>query len=127
MRLLPAWADWVLYILEAVRVTAFETQERVIKILEAIESTKNQVQVKAPKIYSRDLIDIIFRHPYCKARFLEDAGLAKRQTAALYLQTLESLNLLESAKVGTAKYWMMKPSVIMIIVLNGAGNFRSAS
>ncbi|HVV69022.1 MAG TPA: Fic/DOC family N-terminal domain-containing protein [Gammaproteobacteria bacterium] len=103
-----AWADWVLYILEAVRVTAFETQERVIKILEAIESTKNQVQVKAPKIYSRDLIDIIFRNPYCKVRFLEDVGLAKRQTAARYLQTLEELNLLESTKIGKEKYYINK-------------------
>ncbi len=101
-----AWADWVLYILEAIRATAFETQERVIKILEAIETAKKKVQTKAPKIYSRDLIDIIFRHPYCKARFLEDAGLAKRQTAALYLQTLEDLNLLKSIKVGTVKYYI---------------------
>jgi Fic family protein len=104
-----AWADWVMYMLEAVQATAFETRERVLKILEAIESAKRQIQDKAPKIYSRDLIDIIFKHPYCKARFLEDAGLAKRQTAALYLQTLENLNLLESVKVGTAKYYINKP------------------
>ncbi len=103
-----AWSDWVLYMLEAIRTTAFETQERVTKILEAIEVAKKTVQTQAPKIYSRDLIDVIFRHPYCKARFLEEAGLAKRQTAALYLQTLEDIDLLESVKVGTAKYYVNK-------------------
>jgi Fic family protein len=66
------------------------------------------VQTKAPKIYSKDLIETIFKHPYCKSQFLEEAGLAKRQTAANYLQTLAELGLLSSIKVGRERYYINK-------------------
>ncbi len=101
-----AWHSWILYMLEAIEVTASETQERVSRIIKAIEKAQKLVQQKAPKIYSKDLIEIIFQHPYCKIRFLEAAGLAKRQTAAIYLQTLEEIGLLKSVKVGLEKYYI---------------------
>lgn len=103
-----AWVDWILYILEAVAMTAAQTRERVERILVAMEQARNQVQTKAPKIYSKDLIDVIFQNPYCKIRMLEEAGLVKRQTAAVYLQTLETLGLLQSVKVGREHYYMNK-------------------
>lgn len=101
-----AWVDWVMYMLEAIETTATETQERVNNILSAMEKARQVVQKKAPKIYSKDLIEIIFQNPYCKIRFLEDAGLAKRQTASMYLQTLEKLGLLKSVKMGLEKYYI---------------------
>lgn len=103
-----SWADWVLYMLEAIEITAAETQERVNHILIEMEKARKLVQEKAPKIYSKDLIEIIFQHPYSKIRFLEDAGLAKRQTAASYLQTLEELEILSSLKIGLEKYYINK-------------------
>ena len=101
-----AWVDWVMYMLEAIEITATETQERVNNILSAMEKARQVVQKNAPKIYSKDLIEIIFQNPYCKIRFLEDAGLAKRQTASMYLQTLEKLGLLKSVKMGLEKYYI---------------------
>lgn len=101
-----SWVDWIMYMLEAIETTAVETQQRVHNILIAMEEAKKLIQNKAPKIYSKDLIDIIFQHPYCKIRFLETVGLAKRQTAAVYLQTLEELGLLKSIKIGIEKYYI---------------------
>jgi len=101
-----AWADWVIYMLEAIETTATETQQRVHHILATMEKARKLVQDKAPKIYSKDLIEVIFQHPYCKIRFLEEAGLAKRQTAAAYLQSLEELGLLKSVKIGLEKYYI---------------------
>jgi len=103
-----AWTDWVMYMLEAIETTATETQERVNNILSVMDTTRQLVREKAPKIYSKDLIEVIFQNPYCKIRFLEDAGLAKRQTAAMYLQTLEALDLLKSIKIGSEKYYINK-------------------
>ncbi len=103
-----AWVDWVMYMLEAIETTATETQQRVHNILIAMEKARKLVQDKAPKIYSKDLIEVIFQHPYCKIRFLEEAGLAKRQTAAMYLQALEDLGLLKSVKLGLEKYYINK-------------------
>jgi Fic family protein len=101
-----AWTDWVLYILEGIKVTALETQNRVNKIREAMDEAKELVQTKAPKVYSKDLVEVIFQNPYCKIRFLEEAGIAKRQTAAVYLHTLEELGLLQAAKSGLEKYYI---------------------
>lgn len=71
-----------------------------------METAQQLLQAKAPKIYSKDLIGTVFEHPYCKVRFIEEAGLAKRQTAAIYLQTLEKLGLLRSLKVGREQYYI---------------------
>ena len=101
-----AWIDWILYMLEAIEVTALETRERVIQIIDAMEEAKKRVQMQAPKIYSKDLIDVIFQNPYCRIRLLEQAGLAKRQTAAFYLQTLTELGLLKSIRVGRENYYI---------------------
>lgn len=103
-----AWVDWVMYMLEAIETTALETQQRVTGINTAMDKAKELVKANAPKIYSKDLIEVIFEHPYCKIRFLEEAGIAKRQTAAVYLQTLEKLGLLQSVKMGLEKYYINK-------------------
>ncbi len=101
-----AWIDWILYMLEAVEVTAIEAQQQVINILAAMNEAKELVQKGAPKIYSKDLIEIIFTNPYCKVRFIEEAGLAGRQTASTYLKTLEQLGLLRSVKMGREHYYI---------------------
>jgi Fic family protein len=52
------------------------------------------------RVYSKELIELLFRQPYTKGRFLVDAGIAKRQTAADYLKNLEEIGILERHKVG---------------------------
>lgn len=60
-----------------------------------MEKAKKKIQEKAIKIYSKDLVEVIFANPYCKAKFLEEAGLGGRQTAATYLKALEEMGLLK--------------------------------
>ncbi len=76
------WIEWIKYILDAINATASETQQRVVKILGAMEEAQAIIQKKAPKIYSKDLVEVIFEHPYSKVSFLEARGIAKRQTSA---------------------------------------------
>ena len=102
------WNTWVIYMLEAIEVTAQETLDKANNILSAIEKTQKLVKAKAGKIYSKDLIEIIFQHPYCKIKFLEIAGIAKRQTAAAYLQKLEEIGVLKSIKTGRESYYINK-------------------
>lgn len=101
-----SWIDWVTYILEAIEITALETQARVTNINTAIDEAKKLVKIKAPQIYSKDLIDTIFEHPYCKIRFLEEAQIAKRQAASGYLQKLEEIGVLRSIKKGREHYYI---------------------
>ena len=60
----------------------------------------------SPWIYSKDLIETIFMQPYTKISFLVDAGIAKRQTASRYLQTLASMGILREELVGREKYYI---------------------
>ena len=101
-----AWADWILYILEGIEATATETQARVQRILALMKEAKRLIQANAPNIYSKDLVDILFKHPYCKIKFLEDAKIAKRQTASLYLQALEKMGLLRRLTIGREQYYI---------------------
>lgn len=105
---LGAWQDWILYMLTAIEKTAIETQNKILSILDAMEKTKQIIQKKAPKIYSKDLLETIFQNVYCKISFLEKAGIAKRQTAAGYLRTLEELGLLNVIKIGKDNYYINK-------------------
>ena len=79
-----AWEEWILYMLNAVEQTARATRERIVAIKDLMNKTGEMVRKKAPKIYSKDLVEVVFRQPYCKIKFLEEAGIGKRQTASAY-------------------------------------------
>ena len=69
-----AWQDWVLFMLDAVEQTSMRTHRQITDILALMESVRERVQREAPGIYSKDLIEQIFKQPYCKIQFLERAG-----------------------------------------------------
>ncbi|MEE9404779.1 MAG: Fic family protein [Algisphaera sp.] len=90
------WEPWLLYVLEGIRQTALWTRDRVIAIRDLFDTTVKRVRAEAPSIYTKELIELIFRQPYCKIAFVVDAGIAKRQTAGGYLKELERLGVLKS-------------------------------
>lgn len=94
------WENWTLYMLEAVSQTSVLTLKKVNAIynsyLEAIENVK----AKAPDIYSRELIEVVYNQPYCKIAILEEKKIASRNTASKYLRRLEELGILKSEVVG---------------------------
>lgn len=100
------WESWILYMLRAVESTAQQTFDQVTRIRWLMELVRKQVQEQAPSIYSKDLIEVIFKQPYTKIQFLVDAGIAKRQTASTYLQTLSGLGFLRPSKQGREIYYI---------------------
>jgi len=101
-----AWEPWILYILHGLEQTAIATREQILKIHRLIQNTAEEVRSQLPRIYSKDLIEIIFRSPYCKIKFLEDSGIAKRQTASTYLKELERIGVLRGLKIGRDIYYV---------------------
>ena len=95
-----AWEAWLLYMLEGVESTARWSTDRIHDIRALFDETVARVKREAPQIYTKELVEIIFRQPYCKIAFLVDAELAQRQTASEYLQELERLGILEGEKRG---------------------------
>ncbi len=95
-----AWVPWILFILEGVEQTCNWTTEKIKSIRELMEHTAHFVQTKLPKIYSWELCELLFRQPYCRINNLVDAGIAKRQTASVYLKSLCDVGILQEIKSG---------------------------
>lgn len=100
------WEEWVLFMLRGIEQTARETWELVDRILKLMEETTERVRAKQAGIYSKDLIEVIFSNPYCRIRFLENARIAKRETASGYLQKLAGMKILKPMKVGREMYYI---------------------
>jgi len=95
------WEPWLLYVLAGVEETAVWTTNRIHAIKKLFEETVEQCREKLPgRVYSKELIELIFVQPYCKIQFLIDADIAKRQTASEYLKELESIGVLVGEKHG---------------------------
>lgn len=100
------WESWVLFMLRAVESTSRQTFDQVQRILALMEEVRIVVRERAVSIYSKDLVEVIFRHPYTKIQFLVDANIAKRQTASTYLQLLAAIGVLREYKAGREKYYI---------------------
>ena len=100
------WENWILYMLKAVEATSLETHKRIMEIRELMQETMDRVRHELPKIYSKDLVEILFAQPYCRIRFLEKARIGNRQTASKYLQELSDIGVLKRVDVGREAYFI---------------------
>ncbi len=94
------WTPWILYILNGVEETCIWTTDKIKAIRELMEHTAAFVQDKLPKIYTWELVEMLFKQPYCRISNLVDAGVAKRQTASVYLKLLCDAGVLKEIKSG---------------------------
>jgi len=100
------WEDWLLFMLEGVEQTACQTTALVRDIKLLMQQYKHRLRNELPKIYSQDLINNLFRHPYTKIEFLAAELQVVRQTAARYLDEVAALGLLSKHKVGKENYYL---------------------
>jgi Fic family protein len=94
------WEAWILYILGAVEQSAIHTLGTVLSIIDLMETTKEKIRKAAEDIYRYELIELLFTQVYCKYAFLEQNGIASRNTASKYLNRLVDLGILEKERVG---------------------------
>lgn len=95
-----AWVEWVAYMLDAIADTACWTGAKIDAIRRLHEQACEWVRAQRPKIYSRELVDVLFSQPYCRIQNVVDAGIAKRETAARYLRELVDIGVLQEQRVG---------------------------
>lgn len=99
------WEAWVLYMLEAVEVTAQQTIRTVQAIKAALMDYKHRIRDQH-KFYSQDLINNLFTHPYTKIDFLQhDLGVS-RLTATKYLDALAATGFVQKQKIGRSNYYV---------------------
>lgn len=101
-----AWEPWIVYLLQGIEDTARWTTAKIsaIRTLSALAVT--HVKQAAPKIYSRELVDLIFDLPYCRIQNLVEKKIAGRQAASRYLKQLVEIGVLQERTVGREKLFI---------------------
>jgi Fic family protein len=94
------WSAWIMFILNGVEETCNWTTDKIKAIRELMEHTGEYTQTSLPKIYTWELVELLFKQPYCRIGNLVDAGIAKRQTASVYLKQLCDIGILKEVKSG---------------------------
>lgn len=101
-----AWQEWVLYMLEGIEQTSHQTIVLIQGIKELMQHHKHKLRSELPKIYSQDLINNLFRHPYTKIEFVMSELQISRKTAAKYLEELVKVELLSKHKIGKENFYL---------------------
>lgn len=100
------WEQWILFMLDAVASTSKNSIQVINGIARAMQQYKDLIREKAPKIYSQDLLNNLFRYPYTKIEYLMNDLKISRNTAIRYLEQLENLELVAKKKVGRDNFYV---------------------
>ena len=95
-----SWAPWITFMLDSIENTCHWTTEKIKSIRDLMRHTADFIHRRQPKIYSWELVELLFKQPYCRIANVVDAGLAKRQTAAVYLKALTDIGVLREVSTG---------------------------
>ncbi len=109
------WEEWLIFMLEAITETAKDSMRVIQGMHNAMSAYKSILQAQAPKIYSQDLLNNLFRHPYTKIEYMMKDLALSRNTVVRYLDTLQQLDLLEKKKVGRENYYLNKALIYLLI------------
>lgn len=100
------WQGWINYMLDMIETTAKKDRQRIAQIEKLMGTMGLEIQGQLPKVYSKDLMEVLFRLPYTKRQFLEEAGLGNLKTVGNYLKALEEAGFLKSEQVGKEKLYL---------------------
>ncbi len=100
------WEGWILYILTAVAETSKTTLVLMTGIRDLMAEYKNTLRQKLPKIYSQDLLNNLFRHPYTRIEYIQNDLGVSRQTAAKYLDMLADAQFVTKVTQGRSNYYV---------------------
>lgn len=101
-----AWEPWIVYVLQGVEATSTWTTGKIGEIRALAEETVARVREELPKIYSRELVDVILERPYCRIANVVERGIAKRETASRYLKALVAIGVLREEVAGRERLFI---------------------
>ncbi len=102
------WEAWIVFILKGIEVTSEETLVLVKRINREVDAMTAEIKDKLPKIYSRELIDLLFYEFYTKIQYIEEGLGVSRRTSVNYLTALEREGFLVSEKLGKERIYQNK-------------------
>ncbi|MEQ1671656.1 MAG: Fic family protein, partial [Hyphomicrobium sp.] len=101
-----AWEEWIIYMLTAVEQTARWTNAKVHAIRALMQEAATYLRATRPRLYSRELVELLFTQPYCRIENLTANDLGNRTTASNYLKQLVAIGMLEEEKVWRDKVFI---------------------
>ncbi len=101
-----AWEPWLVFMIDGVNETARWTTEKIGALRRLFDHTGEYIAERLPKIYSHELITVVFEQPYCRIGNVVDSGIAKRVTATRYLKQLVEAGVLREEKKGREKLFV---------------------
>ncbi len=108
------WEEWLLYMLDGIEQTSRQTTILINDIKRLMQAHKERLRQELPKIYSQDLLNNLFSHPYTKIEFVVQALQVTRKTAAKYLEELVRIGLLSKHKLGKDNYYLNNDLFILL-------------
>lgn len=103
------WEKWVLFMLKGIEETASDSIILVKEINQLMAEYKYSLRSSLGKLYSHDLLNNLFSHPYTKVSFLERDLMITNKTASRYLDRIVELGLLNKMKIGRENYYINMP------------------
>lgn len=128
-----AWEEWVLFMLEGIAATARQTIDLIGSIRTMMMDYKHRIRAQFPRMYSQDLLNNLFRHPYTKIAILQKDLSVSRLTATRYLDKLVEAGFLEKHRWGRSNYYLNMPLVNLFLnlppapALNPSNQIESAT
>lgn len=103
------WEPWLLFILKGIEETSKQTLHLIQGIKLIMQDYKQRIRTALPHIYSQDLLNNLFKHPYTKIDFLQQDLDVNRKTAASYLNKLSAHRFLKKVKIGKSNFYINQP------------------
>ena len=122
-----AWEAWLLYMIRGVAETAKGTLALIEGMRVLMADYKRRIRDEHPKIYSHDLLNNLFRHPYTRIEYVEKELGISRPTATKYLDTLTAAGFLTKQRIGRNNYYMNRQLVALFVMEPVTKEWRETS
>src|SRR5690606_2156943 len=100
-----------------------ETAQTTLALVEGVRgqmaSVKNRLRKELPQLYSQDLLNNLFRHPYTRIEVGVNDLQVSRQTAAKYLDILAEHGLVAKHRSGRSNYYVNQELVRLFLDVSG--------
>ncbi len=96
VRTLGNWEEWILFMLKGIEQTSLDTTKQIEQINKLFDAAASKAKKEAPKVYSKELIELLFMHPYSKIEYVVKALEVERKAASRYLKSMEEAGILKS-------------------------------
>jgi Fic family protein len=92
--------------LDGVEQTATKQVQLINDIKDLMDSTKDKLKTELPKIYSKDLLEVLFIHPYTKIDMLVNNLELHRDTASKHLKSIQEIGILNSVQIKNTRFYV---------------------